>query len=92
MDEQRAGERVARATTVYEYTRMVQERLYDIGAELNAPEFEEHGVADQAKELLETAQDNLRELSALMRHLHMRPSEDSSTAPLDTDEPTEFVE
>lgn len=78
MDNQREGERVERATVVYENTRLVLERLYDIDAELEAQVFEKYGVAERAKEQLEAASQALDQLADLMRNMHMRPSEDAS--------------
>lgn len=86
MDNRRTGERIEEATSVYENTRLVQEQLYDIQAELEADVFSQYGVDKRAQEHLEVAQQALDRLAELMQHLHMRPDEDSSDAPLDASE------
>jgi ribosome assembly protein YihI (activator of Der GTPase) len=86
MDNRRAAERIEEATSVYEDTRTVQEELYDIEAELEADIFSQYEADERAQEHLQVARQALDRLAELMQHLHMRPGEDSSGAPLDASE------
>jgi len=89
MDTQRTDERIEEATSIYENVRLVQEQLYDIKGELEADVFSQYRVDERAQEHLKVAQQALDRLAELMQHLHMRPSEDSSDAPLDASEATQ---
>ena len=92
MDNQiRPGERMEHATTLYEYVRMVQERLYDIEAELDADEFARYSVSDRAKVLTDDMQRTAQQLATLVQQLQLRPNEDSSDAPLDSEDASDIA-
>lgn len=77
-NENRTGERLQSAMTLYENVRMVLERLRDVDAELDSAGFDSSPALERARTHLFNAYRELEHLADLARQMHLRPAEDSS--------------